>query len=72
MKPRSDHPRTSSGGNAISHWLIARRGDGTWGVYDKGCDMALFGVYKTFRGAWTKRKALMGATSYRNARGLPS
>lgn len=65
------HPR-GTGGNAISHWLLRPNKNGTWTVVDKGCGGAEFRTYKTFKGAWIARKALMGGTSYANGRGLAS
>jgi hypothetical protein len=71
------HPH-GVGGDSINHWPITRVPVGSprpvgWIVSDR-CDLIAkpFGPYKTYRAAQTRRKAMIGGTTYNRARGLPA
>jgi hypothetical protein len=64
------HPR-GTGGDAISHWRIARQQDGSFLLVDS-CGLVRDRTYRTFRNAWIARRARISGTTFHKARGLPS
>jgi hypothetical protein len=71
-KTQQPHGTTTAGTfRHLSEFRIEKADGGSWIVVEAATGKQL-GRYKTFRGAFIKRKALIAGVPYNRARGLPA